>query len=1029
MGASMQLFAGLSGANTMGNFGRQERIDSNEVNDIMGSLSDRVYKKQMYDGPGGVKEDANRKMRNFLITQAEKGPAGRKVLEDLGYGHLATGADGKLSDSAKNVISGLDFFGDNSRSSPEVISGRSAEMSAGLSDLQTKLGGTSLDTSALSEADKAIAESLKDRLEKQLKSYKAATKEEIDKAFKSGDTSQIAALVARYNTDGEVDQKDDTFSSDFGRKIRNQINARQITSADIAQDLAELAKAKDGSPDQTIGENRIKQRLKTDLHMSDEEIQKYVDKDTGKLDQSKIRDFAKSLPKLTPDEQIYMDAMDAKEKGGRYAGFNFANTRGFKLEDFTSAFVRGADLRMLGDNRNMPPAVTMGNFAEHGAGALSAARSLIGNRSGDELMSFINDFAGKSKVDLSSEKGAGEMEDLLRKTKATARVAGVGINTMLEIIKATKELSANNPQLQYMSSMANTEMALKAVSTAAAVGGQMTAEEYRAAGGAKGIATRDITEKQAYAQSDLGGAKAAWLYNAKSMGPEKYKQVSEILGRVQSGRDLEQFGYKELSNAMGVSVDRLTTMGNNQLMRQYAMADDDIGKQIYNMADQDVVKSFFQGAKNYSGMDQKQTEAMFKQHVAAGGNLKTFEPVMLRYLSKEGQTLYNSQRGTIQRSLLNSLRGEDGRKRIEGMVNAQAALEKDIDKEFAGSQAPIVTQLTHAVMSGKDLGSKETAEAVAHIFATKDKDSAFVKNIMKNAQDAGQAITNMSVVATSDDDMLKRGLSGEVNKITEARREQMLRANDTEGLKKLRAVSDDDLKSLSAVKGIKEASPAKLKRMLADLRDQKEKGQLSGGQNTRLLQALETMEKTGTIDSANAISMIQKGDLKGFGAATLQATADYDIERYKSRKKDAITEGMGKMLTENSKLGSVGGEIRDAMGQKEYQLEGGKVNWSKMMDDFSHRKKGGSSYFDKMTDEQYKKAADSALGSQFSQTKDLINQVDTLASPSEVAAKSFDDVAKSVDANTESVKQLTEAINKGGPLVEMLSQLATALNQ
>jgi hypothetical protein len=258
--------------------------------------------------------------------------------------------------------------------------------------------------------------------------------------------------------------------------------------------------------------------------MSEADIQKYVDPATGNLDRHKIKDFAKTLPNLTADEKAYTDAMDAKEVGFKYRGFNFENSRGFKLEDFTSAFVKGADLRMLGEQRNMAPAQAMENFAKYGGGAMSAARSLVGNKPGDELMSFINDFAGRSKVDLGTEKGAGEMEELLRRTKSTARVAGVSIKTMLEVIKATKELASSNPQLQYTSSAANTELALKAVGAAAVVGGQMSAADYRAAGGNQGIATRQITETQAYAQSPLGAAKAAWLYNAKTMGAKKFEE-------------------------------------------------------------------------------------------------------------------------------------------------------------------------------------------------------------------------------------------------------------------------------------------------------------------------------------------------------------------------------------------------------------------------------------------------------------------------------------------------------------------------
>ena len=1158
MAASMQLYAGLSGANTMGNFGRQSRISPGETMEIMSTLSDKLYTRQEYEGEGGAKTEGNQKIRDILINNGD-GEAGKRYLEDLGYGNLERDEKGNLTEKAKSVIRGLDFFEDSKKSSPEQRGKHAAEMSSTIDDFnQLTGGGTNTDTNRttgkkLSEIDKEVADRLKARLEHQLQEHKAATKEEIDKAFASGDTSQIAALVARYNTSGEVDTSrvsaekraelatqmttdleeysklpsnstgtveqqekskqlqakltkqlvdnkaatkeeidkafssenpeaiaalvkrystsgeintpKDNFGEEYGRNIRNRITARQVIAGDMQGDLTSISKAESkqeelakkhekakkdvdlgvADADKVLanieaaqkaeaakvssGEASIRKRLedkKEGLGMSAEEIKKYEDATTGKLDRKKIREFAKTLPDLTPDEQVYMNTLKAKEEGGRYTGFNFANSRGFKLEDFTSAFVRGADLRMFGDQQNMPPAVAMGKFVEHGGGALSAARSLVGNRSGDELMAFINDFAGRSKVDLSSQSGNDEIEDLLRKTKATARVAGVSIKTMLEVIKATKDLASSNPQLQYMSSTANTEMALKAMGTAAVVAGQMRSEDVRAAGGTKGIATREITEKQAYAQSPLGSAKAAWLYNAKSMGADTYKKVAGILDRVKSGRDLDHFGYRELSEAMGINGAQLSTIGNNELMQRYGLQQKDIADKIYGMADTDVVKSFYQGAENYSGLNQKQIEGLFKKHVESGGNESTFTPVMIRYLSREGRDLYEAQKGTINRSLINSLRGEDGQKRFNAVVAQQQQLEKELDKEFAGKNAPVPTQILDAIMKGRDLGGSKMADTMASIFATKDKDSAQVKAIMKNAEDAGVNLSKMSVVATSDKDMLERGMKDEVNKITNARRTQMGAVGDTAGAEKLKNVSNEDLQSLSSLKGIKEASPAKLKAMLKDLREQKAAGKSIGAQNEKVLQGLETLEKTGTIDSANAIRMVQQGDLKGFAAATIQATAEYDIERYKSRKKDVITQGMGKVLTENSEL-AIGGEIKTAMSQQEYQLEGGKIDWTKMLDDYGHRKKGGKSYFDRMTDEEYKKVAGSALGSQLSQTQDLINQTDSLSSAENVLPDAMGDATKAITDNTEEVKKLNEAINKGGAIADALSGVVSAL--
>ena len=820
------------------------------------------------------------------------------------------------------------------------------------------------------------------------------------------------------------------------RKMRDKISARQIAAFDIESALPGLTEANKAKPaplkagevdteDARINrekaeakvaeaEKKITTLLSDKLKLSDEEITNL--KTAGRIDAKKVATHASRLTNLTPDERIFMEGKAAQEAGSTTTGFNFINSRGFKLEDFTSAFAKGSELRMLGNQKNMSPAASMADFSKYGGGAMSAARGLVGNKSGEELMSFMNDFAGRSNVSLGSEKGAGEMEALLRKTKATASVAGVGIKTMLEIIKATHDLAASNPQLQYMNATAHTEMALKAVGNAAISGAQMSSEEYRAAGGDRGLATRDITEKQSYAQSSLAGFKASLRYMAAPMDEKVREKVDQILAEAHTGRDLNQ-AVEKVARVTGKSYSEVYTRGNSSVMQREALARPDIAEKTYNEADKSIVASFYEGGKRF-GLNEAKIKKDFAAYMANNGNLEDFRSTLIGSLDSQGQETYTQYRGTIDRDLMESLRGPEDRKKYDAMVSRQVELETALDKKFAGKNAPVSTQILDVMMSGKGLGSKETADALAGIFATSDSDSSGVKQIMKSAEDAGAKIAELTTVSTGNDDIKKRGLSGEINKITEARRAQMLARGDTSGAAKLFKIDDADLDKVAVLKSIKGASPEKFKKMLDTFRQEKSANTLTEG-NARLLEGLEVLEKTGNIDSASAIGRIQQGDLKAFAAGTIQAKVDYDVKAYTHDKKALVTQHMGDRLAENAKL-TKGNEISKAMQQKEYREPGGKVNWEKMLEDYNTRGSGKNTYFDRMSEDQFKKVAKSTLGAGLSQMQDSRNVVDQTAAAEKAAQNPMADATKAM-------QDLTEAINSGGAVGTALTALALVL--
>ena len=452
-------------------------------------------------------------------------------------------------------------------------------------------------------------------------------------------------------------------------------------------------------------------------------------------------------------------------------------------------------------------------------------------------------------------------------------------------------------------------------------------------------------------------------------------------------------------------------------MQREALARPDIAEKTYNEADKSIVASFYEGGKRF-GLNEAKIKKDFAAYMANNGNLEDFRSTLIGSLDSQGQETYTQYRGTIDRDLMESLRGPEDRKKYDAMVSRQVELETALDKKFAGKNAPVSTQILDVMMSGKGLGSKETADALAGIFATSDSDSSGVKQIMKSAEDAGAKIAELTTVSTGNDDIKKRGLSGEINKITEARRAQMLARGDTSGAAKLFKIDDADLDKVAVLKSIKGASPEKFKKMLDTFRQEKSANTLTEG-NARLLEGLEVLEKTGNIDSASAIGRIQQGDLKAFAAGTIQAKVDYDVKAYTHDKKALVTQHMGDRLAENAKL-TKGNEISKAMQQKEYREPGGKVNWEKMLEDYNTRGSGKNTYFDRMSEDQFKKVAKSTLGAGLSQMQDSRNVVDQTAAAEKAAQNPMADATKAM-------QDLTEAINSGGAVGTALTALALVL--
>lgn len=248
-------------------------------------------------------------------------------------------------------------------------------------------------------------------------------------------------------------------------------------------------------------------------------------------------------------------------------GINFAKTRGFQIEDITSAFMKASDLRMISGRGGLR--ASQEGFQENAISALDMARGVYGqDKTGAQLMTAMSDLLGTSTLDLQSEGAGGGrgMEDLLNKVKATAKVAGISIESMLGIIQQGKELIARHPELGRVGGIYVTQAMVGTVRENAALNATMGSEYMRWVGGPVG--QQNILNAQAGNNTGQAGGKmlAALASRASSMGDtaalEKIKKFA-----TDPNNDLSQTSpYSDLINQLGADWKI-----NPYALRQYAM--------------------------------------------------------------------------------------------------------------------------------------------------------------------------------------------------------------------------------------------------------------------------------------------------------------------------------------------------------------------------------------------------------------------------------------------------------------------------
>lgn len=759
-----------------------------------------------------------------------------------------------------------------------------------------------------------------DRVRKQLdaldpndvKNAKKTAKKDLEKILlDNGVVKNAQELSQLKGKDGFVDpEKAQQKLAEFGLslseatenneadKLKSQRYVKNKLAGDSRRALAALENARDrddGNVEEVNKRNQdVIDKLKSTAAgkgygLTDQQIRdRGLINSKGEVDIARVEKVVaqNAAPSYLEQKQSLDEA--AKKVGIQYTGVDFEKSRGFKFDEMERAFSKASELRLIGDQRGKSVAGAMGGFFEKAGGSLSAARSLFGNKDAGALMQDISSMLGSEAIDMTSDDGNKKLEETLRKVKATARVAGVGINTMLQIIESTKEIAKNNPQLQYMNSGASAEIATKAVGVAAQMGRAMRPDEYRAAGGAQGMAAEDIKGTMAYMQSGMGQFQASMFAVAKT--PEQRAQLKEMFAKGITAGDLDNGGMEKIASILGMSVSDVQRAGNNPLLARKALKDASISKDVAEASDANIVKGFYEGLNNQTGLGTR--EEIAEKFKNFKGTVDEFSrQYLIPNLTPQGQETWDKYEGKIQKDLIMSKMDPKQRAEYDAEVKRQTERDTQISKKLDAAFASPITQLTSAMAGGKNFES--TAEAMIGVFATKDYMSEDTKAAVERARQAGGKLVELGAGPDDDEMLIKDGRYAQ--EVTNVLQNQRKIAQDTLDSDKSTAAEKEQAKKTLATISTTDVTGQE---MLDAVNFAKDQGGTAEGNLKRLdtlekksstlglsdaerneLNSLTKLKERNLLSSEEAYSALKNGQgVRAFGTGVIQAEASANVQ-------------------------------------------------------------------------------------------------------------------------------------------------------
>jgi hypothetical protein len=854
-------------------------------------------------------------------------------------------------------------------------------------------------------------------IRKILKDTYGVTEEQLDKATDEKGNIKAEFIKEVYDKEmerAEVEKTGINFEklenfklSEEAPKLRARYFDRQMQSQELGTLQAELKEAQkvdteEGRARAVQLNKQITDRLKK-LGVSEEEIAKNSTPsggflgigDTDYVNEDFVQNKQQDLTKRTYADVEAQRMVQYQQAGFKYSGINFEKTRGFNIEDFTSAFTAASDLRLIGGKGT--PVEKMEGFMQNAGGAMSAARSVFGDElSGGQLIGKISDLLGSKAQNLTSQQGSEEVEKMLRDVKATARVAGVSIEALLGVIDAAKEVARNNPRLRMMSSAAITDMTMKAFSTTSAMAGVMNAEEYRRSGGTQQMTAQKIGEDQKLLSSDVGQSVMA-LQQKFSSNPQQmaaFERVMEEGGFNKTGiteRDIPRL-LNELAaqpEMEGMSAYDLAFVMNDPTLREFATKNDEIEKRTRKVMQKAAGSQFFRRVESSTGLSREDLINEFTERRKTEENLTLsgFISEKVGGTDPAAMGLFKELQQTISEDFYRAVDPEYFKK-IDETREKQAALDAELDKKLGGRNAPLITQIVDELSRGDKLDGTKT-EKLMRLFADENvyTDKAEMERLQTGFTQAVEAASTQNMEGAAE------GLSKALNV----------------------DVSEQDMEDILAggkVTGDYKEAQNEYRRLL-------ENGPQNEQEEVRL-RAYQSMEELGLIDTDSTSTAKQKAFevfQSGEGAAGVVAGA---VEAEKNKKnqeqlqevKTQVATGLMDELQVRAREGSGLGAEDAAETQKllDYYKDNGGAE--QMMKDAA----AGTGAFDK--ESNVGKTFNQEEGSTVSQVKDRINkandqinetekkiQGEGSSSPEEDVAKQLKSLIKALDDS-----KLTSAI-------------------
>lgn len=635
----------------------------------------------------------------------------------------------------------------------------------------------------------------------------------------------------------------------------------------------------------------------------------------GKLDFDKVRaEFDKSKQQTELEKRAFKDPKE------NYREIDYANTRGYKTEDFASAFTKGVQLRMISgeevdENGNAvrdsqgrivrkTPAKAMKDFMGGGKGGefMDAAKSLFGDKSGGELMQDASRLVGKEGMgDLS------KVSKLMRDVKSTARVAGVSLNAMFSIIESANELAQSNPQLQGIKRSTITDMAIRNVKDAATMSMGMTSAEFRSAGGEQQIAANLIKEDANYAQSSKASLIAVAAMRAYQKGPKAFDEFKAAYESGQfSGNNLEKGGLAEMARITGASEAQLIAGADpsNAALAQQAKKIKGVGELLTSEAARnDRLREIFDAQEpgRYSTTDPaERTESAIVERIKkakkegkSGDDIIREEFLMANEDNPFAQELALNNPELLRKFVAEVGMDPEQKKMINARVAKQSEQQEEFSKKYSKARAGLAAQAFDLISSKSYAGGK-VIEDITSIFSTApvtgkkyeemsyEEQAAydFQKNQNLKVANANKGMLDKlgkvagNTVAEKDANLLKDKEFGQQMKdMLDAEKERLAASDNAADRAKAAGMGFNSAdEATEAIKNLKDNANL-LKNndyRLGTAEDRKNQLKTLPADDP-LRKALENAQKLGVLDDDDAFKRLYSGTVGGTVAATTEA--------------------------------------------------------------------------------------------------------------------------------------------------------------